>query len=92
MDMLDQIPPEFRYLPFHLWSTSPQIVDSLYDSACKFLWCQHLIHCGEHTLNYIHKHVNGVPNLREGKFKCVYFGDEEDNKGNNDQSNGDDDQ
>ena len=60
MDTLDKSPPEFHRLPFHLWRTFP---DSLSDSAHELLWHKCLIHCGEHTLRDIHKHVDGVPYL-----------------------------
>ena len=64
----DEISPKFHRLPFHLWGTSPLLIDSLSHSAHELLWHQCLIHCGEHTLRYIHNHVDGLSNLRKFKF------------------------
>ena len=64
----DEMSQKIHQLPFHLWDTSPHHIDSLSDSACELLWQQRLIHCGEHTLRYIHNHVDGVSNLSKIKF------------------------
>ena len=51
-----EMSPKFHQLLFHLWGTSSCLIDSLSDLACEFVWHQHLIHCSEHTLKYIHNH------------------------------------
>ena len=59
---------KFHRLPFHLCGTHPCLIDSLSDSSYELLWHPRLIHCGEHTLMYIHNHVDGVSNLSKLKF------------------------
>lgn len=71
MNMLDDIPPEFYKLPYHLWETFPQLIDSLADSDRESLCHQHFIYCGENTVKDIHKHVNAIPNL--SKIKLNYL-------------------
>ena len=51
----DEMSPKFQWLSFHLWGSFPCLIDSLSNSACKLLWHQRLIHCGEHTLGYKNK-------------------------------------
>ena len=69
------MPQEFHSLPFHYWGTKTFTIQSLSDDARDLLWHQRLIHCGQHTLKDLHKHVEGIPNLFKTKFndltKCA---------------------
>ena len=55
-------------MPFHYWGTETFTIQSLSDEARDLLWHQRLIHCGQHTLKDLHKHVEGIPDLSKTKF------------------------
>ena len=75
MEVLTQNPEQFHKLPFHYWGTETVTINALSEEAQSLLWHQRLIHCGEHTMKNLHKHVDGFPNLSKTKFnnltKCT---------------------
>merc|ERR1711884_797937 len=68
VEAIDHIPKEFHSLPFHYWGTEMFTIQSITDEARDLLWHQRLIHCRQHTLKDLHRHVNGIPNLSKTKF------------------------
>ena len=58
-------------LSFHLWGTSPCLFGSLFDSVRDFLWHQNLTHCSEHTIPYVHHHVDRVSKLSNVTFNVL---------------------
>ena len=68
MEILTQISTQFHSLPFRYWGTETFTIQLLSDEAQDLLWHQRLIHCGQHTLKDLHKHVEGIPNSSKTKF------------------------
>lgn len=68
MEVLTQIPKEFRSLPVHYWNTETFTINALAEEDNDLLWHQRLIHCGQHIFNDLHQKVDGIPNLSNTKF------------------------
>ena len=73
MQVLTQILTQFHSLPFHYWGTETFTIQLLSDKARDLLWHQQLIHCDQHTLKDLHKHVEGILNLSKTKFNDLTY-------------------